>query len=270
MPEVDVARLATSWEFRPLAAFVIVLAGGLYFGVVRRLMTSGEPWAPVRSAAMAGASAVAIVGTQSGLGHYEDDWLWVHLIQYVLLGMVVPLLVVLSAPVTLVLETVRPAGRRSLERLLRGLPAQVLTHPLVGWCLFGGGFVATFRTSLLDEAAREPLLRAAIPAYVVLAGVLFLAPLLSVHPPAAERPHLIRLLTVLAAFPFFTVVAVTMISAPDTAAPVSYPRSDDRLMAASLLWAIGEIFAVVVSGIVMYRWWQTDERSVERELARLP
>ena len=39
-----------------------------------------------------GALAVAIVATQSGVGRYEDDRLWVHMVQHVLIGMVVPLL----------------------------------------------------------------------------------------------------------------------------------------------------------------------------------
>jgi putative copper resistance protein D len=52
------------------------------------------------------------VATQSGVARFEDDRLWVHMVQHTLLGLVVPLLVVLAAPLTLVLQTGGPATRR--------------------------------------------------------------------------------------------------------------------------------------------------------------
>ena len=58
---------------------------------------------------------MAVVATQSGIARYEDDRLWVHMVQHVLLGMAVPLLVVLSAPLTLALQAAGPATRHTLR-----------------------------------------------------------------------------------------------------------------------------------------------------------
>ena len=78
---------------------------------------------------MAGALAVAVVATQSGVARYEDDRLWVHMVQHSLLGMALPLLLVLSAPLTLALQTAGPATRQALRQALRSRPAHVLAHP---------------------------------------------------------------------------------------------------------------------------------------------
>ena len=83
---------------------------------------------------MAGALAVAVVATQSGIARYEDARMWVHMVQHALLGMAVPLLLVLSAPLTLALQAAGPETRHTLRTAVRSRPAHVVAHPLVAWC----------------------------------------------------------------------------------------------------------------------------------------
>ena len=80
--------------------------------------------------------------------------MWVHMVQHSLLGLLVPLLLVLAAPLTLALQSAAPPTRRSLRALLRSRPAHVIAHPVVAWALFGGGLVVIYLTSLLDLSVR--------------------------------------------------------------------------------------------------------------------
>ena len=109
--------------------------------------------------------------------------------------MAVPLLVVLSAPLTLALQTARPADPpgAAARRCAAARPACV-AHPVVAWCLFGGGLVAIYLTPLLDVAARNDPVHLLVHAHVVLSGTLFLAVLVGVDPLPRRPPFGARLL----------------------------------------------------------------------------
>jgi len=259
------ADLATGWSLDPAAASALGLTGGLYALGVHRLATRGRRWSAARSAALAGALAAGIVATQSGVGRYEDQELWVHMVQHVLLGMAVPLLVVLAAPLTLVLQTAQPGTRQVLRNVLRSPATHVLTHPLVGWALFGGSLVVLYLTPLLDLAARNDVVHLAIHVHVVAVGILFLTPLVGVDVLPRRLPHPARLLALLVAVPFHAVVGLAMMSSGSPIDPETYPGLADQRTAASLFWGAGELFTLVASAIVVRRWWAAEQRAAARE-----
>jgi cytochrome c oxidase assembly factor CtaG len=260
------ADLAFHWQIDPVALVLVAVIAVLYAVGVRRLARRGRRWRPARSAAVAGALAVAIVASQSGIARFEADRLWVHMVQHVLLGMAVPLLIVLSAPLTLALQTARPPARQTLRTALGSRPARVVTHPVVAWCLFGGGLVAIYLTPLLDVAARSDPVHLLVHAHVVVTGTLFLAVLVGVDPLPHRPPFGARLLILLAAVPFHAVVGLALLSAGSPIAPDAYPRLSDQRTAAGLFWGIGELFTVVVAGIILRQWWLGERRAEAREL----
>ena len=150
MADPTAGDLLLGWQFDPASLLLVGLSGVLYAEGVRRLAGRGRRWSPARTAAMAAALVVAVVATQSGIARHEDARMWVHMIQHVLLGMVVPLLAVLAAPLTLALQACGPATRRSLRSALRSRAAHLVAHPIVAWALFGGGLVAIYLTPVLD------------------------------------------------------------------------------------------------------------------------
>jgi putative copper resistance protein D len=269
VPAVRPIELLTDWGLDPAAAIVIALTAGLYAQGVRRLAAKGRRWSPARSAAMAGALVAATLATQSGIATHEDQRMWVHMVQHVLIAMVVPLLVTLSAPLTLALQTGRPGTRRLLRRALRSRAIRLLTHPLVGWALFGGGMAVLYLTPLLDMAAENGLVHLTIHAHMTAAGVLFLAPLLGVDPLPRRLPHPARLLALLAAVPFHAVVALAMTSATSPVAPSAYPLLADQRNAAALFWGSGELFTLIVAAVIVRQWWLSEQRATAREDAAL-
>ena len=266
---MSLTDLVTGWSLDPAAALVIGLTAALYAQAVRRLAARGRRWHRGRSVAMGAALTLAVVATQSGIARYEDHRLWVHMVQHVLIGMAVPLLVVLAAPLTLALQTARPGTRRLLRSGLHGPAARVLAHPLVGWCLFGGGMAVLYLTPLLDVAEERPLVHLAIHAHMATAGLLFLAPLLGVDPLPRRLPHPGRLLALLAAVPFHAVVGLAMTSSRHPIAPETYPLLDDQRTAAALFWGSGEIFTLVAAAVIVRQWWRAEQRAAAREDAAL-
>jgi putative membrane protein len=257
--------LVLGWRLDPAAALVLVLAGSLYVVGVRRLAARGRVWPAGRRAAMAGALVAGVVATQSGIGRYEGDRFWVHMVQHVLLGMVVPLLVVLAAPLTLALQTGAAGTRQVLRTALHSRVGRLCAHPLVGWGLFGGGLVAIYLTPLLDLAARNDAVHLLVHAHVVVSGTLFMAPIVGVDPLPRRLPYPARLLVVLVSVPFHAVVALALISANAPVAPDAYPLLSDQRTAAALFWGSGELLTVVLAAIVSRQWWVSEQRAAARE-----
>jgi putative membrane protein len=223
--------------------------GALYHLGVRRLAGRGRVWPAGRRAAMAGALVAGVVATQSGIGRYEADRFWVHMVQ----------------PVTLALQTGAPGTRRVLRAALHGRVGRVAGHPLVGWTLFGGGLVALYLTPLLDLSARNDLVHVTVHAHVVASGVLFLAPLAGVDPLPSRPPFAARLLVLLVSVPFHAIVALALISARSPAAPDAYPSLGDQRTAAALFWGSGELLTLVVAAVISRQWWVSEQRAAARD-----
>lgn len=257
--------LLLGWQLDPSSLLLVGLTGALYAVGVRRLAARGRRWSPARTAALVGALAVAVVATQSGVARHEDARMWVHMTQHTLLGMVVPLLLVLAAPLTLALQSAAPATRRSLRSLLRSRPAHVLTHPVVAWALFGGGLVAVYLTPLLDLSVRNDAVHLLVHAHVVMSGTLFLAVLVGIDPLPGRPPHAARLLALLVAVPFHAVIGLALLSAGSAIAPDAYPMLSDQRTAGGLFWGTGELFTLVVAAVIVRQWWVDERRAADRD-----
>jgi putative copper resistance protein D len=189
---------------------------------------------------------------------------------HILLGMVAPLLVGLGSPVTLALQaSTRPAKRRLL-RVLHSAPARILTHPLVGFTLFGATLVGLYLSPLFPLSLRSPVVHAAVHWHFVTAGCLFLWPLLGTDPFPRPLPHGARVLAVLAAVPFHAFLGMALLATKTPLAPDAYPSLGDQHAAAGLLWASGELMTLVTAALVLRSWMAADGREAARLDRRLP
>jgi cytochrome c oxidase assembly factor CtaG len=234
----------------PGAIVVAVVAAGVYGrGVVR--LRAKRRWPPARSAAWGAAIVVGLAA--ASLDDTTD--LRAHMVQHIGLGMVVPLLASLAAPLTLALQAGGPATSRALRNALRSPAGRALAHPVVGWALFGGGLVAVYLTPLLDVSARNPVVHTAVHAHLVLAGFLFLVPLVGTDVLPHPLPHGARLVAVLVAVPFHAFVGAALLTADRPVAPVAYPSIDRQHAAAAILMGSGELLSLVLAALVFRRWW---------------
>jgi putative copper resistance protein D len=257
--------LLLGWQLDPAALLLVGLTGVLYGRGVRRLAAHGRRWSPARSVALTAALAVAVVATQSGIARHEEARLWVHMVQHSLLGLLVPLLLVLAAPITLALQSAAPGTRRLLRTGLHTRAAHLIAHPLVAWALFGGGLAALYLTPLLDLAVRDDAVHLLVHAHVVASGALFLAVLVGVDPLPGRLPHGARLLALLVAVPFHAFVGLALLSSGSPVAPDAYPSLADQRTAAGLFWGTGELFTVVVAAVIVRQWWVGEQRAAARE-----
>jgi putative membrane protein len=144
----------------------LICAAVAYVAGVRRLRRPWNPWRTTAYFAGLLSLAVALV-----LPH--DERFTLHMAQHMLLGMLGPVFLALSAPVTLALRTLPRPTRNLLVRGLHSRAASVLAHPVTATALFVGGIVGLYFTPVYEQTLHHPLLHELVHLHFLAAGCVF-------------------------------------------------------------------------------------------------
>jgi len=275
------ARLAFDWRFDLIFGTASVVMAVVYAVGVRRLRRRGDAWATGRIVAWMTGCAVLLIATSSGIGKYAPAMFSVHMGEHMLLAMMVPILLVLGAPVTLALRTLPAAGRTgppgARDWLLAGIHspvARLLSHPLVSLPLFVGSYYALYFSGLFATALTEHWAHVLMNVHFLVVGALFFWPLVGVDPAPRRLPPAARLGLVFASVPFHAFFGVALMSSNSViggdfyrtlALPwLSDPLRDQQL-GGGLAWASGEVPLLLVVIALLVQWSRQDERSARRD-----
>lgn len=257
----------------PGAALLVGVLGGLYAAGVRRLARRDRRWSRPRSVAFGLGLAVLAVATQSALATAEAERFSVHVVQHVLLAMVAPAFLALGAPVTLALQASSRATQVVLLRVLHGRVVATLTHPVVAWLIFGGSLVVLYFSPLFELSLRSGWAHGAVHLQYLAAGGLFCWTAVGLDPMRWRLPHGARLLFVLLAVPVHAIVGLALLGGSELLAGGFYgvrPSAlADQRLGGGLLWALGDLFGVVLAGVVLAQWMTHEERVGRRTDRRL-
>jgi cytochrome c oxidase assembly factor CtaG len=168
------ASLLTSWTVEPATLVVAALAGAAFWRRARTLRGRGEPvpaWRTWLFGAGIGLLVVAVASPLDAVG--EDDLLFVHMTQHLLLGDIVPmcLLAALTGPL--------------LQPLLARLPVRrlrVLATPYVALPLWALNLGLWFLPPLFDAAERHPAVHAVFHLSLLTAGTVMWMPVFETLP----------------------------------------------------------------------------------------
>lgn len=183
-------------------------------------------WPRGRTVAWLLGCLVVLVSAASVLGH-------------VLLAVLAPVALVLGGPLTLALRAL-PARRR-LVALVRSRACRVVTHPAVAFVLLVGPFAALYLAGL-DLVV--------VDAVVLVGGYAFFWPVIGVDPGVRRLPHAGRVGVMAAVLAAFAFVAVVL--------------GNRDAVAGNVVWALGELPALVLVMVVVARWARSDEREAAR------
>ncbi len=171
----------TDWRAAPVPWAVLAMLLAVYVGGVTRLHRRGRRWSARRTTGFVAGCVVVAIALCSPLAA-RDELFPVHIVQHLLIGMLAPLLFALSAPVTLGLRTVSPGARRRLVRLLHSRLVRVLSFPPVAALVYVASLWTLYLTPLFAQTLRHPLLHEAMHVHFLLAGSLFVWPLVGLDP----------------------------------------------------------------------------------------
>ncbi|EWT01407.1 cytochrome C oxidase assembly protein [Intrasporangium oryzae NRRL B-24470] len=269
----------TAWRIEWLFLAVGLLAIGLYLAGVVRLHRRGDRWPVGRTITWVIGWLLFVYATNGVLGIYGRVAFSWHMTLHMVEAMVIPIFLVLGAPVTLALRTLRPRSDGTLgpRELLLGLIHSrflaVIGNPIFAAAFFFMSLVAFYWTGLFELALTTHTGHLIMTAHFLLAGYLFAWVLIGVDPGPKRWSPAFRLIVLFATIAFHAFFGVAMISGTTVLAPdffeylklpwVPDPLADQRT-GGSVAWAIGELPALVLALIVAAQWFRSDSADAVR------
>jgi cytochrome c oxidase assembly factor CtaG len=247
----------TKIRFHPVPLVVIVALALWYRHRVRVLAARGQVWPPVRSASWALALLILAAATLSGLDAYTTTSFSVHAVAQVGLFMLAPIFLCLAAPVTLVIAgagTVR--GEHIRARFERGVAAIVL-HPVFTWAAFAAALFVLYFSHQYRLSIEHAWILQLTNLELVVVGWLFVWPVIGVDPRPLHLAIGWRLLYVLVATVYYSVLGLAMESQQTTIAPGL--SVSDFHTGGGVLWTTGELLTIVMTIGILLQWLAVDE-----------
>lgn len=275
-----VARILFDWRFDLIFGSAAVVFAALYVAALVRLRRRGDTWPPGRAVSWLLGCLVLLFVTSSGVGRYMPAMFSMHMVVHMCLSMLIPILLVLGAPVTLALRALPAAGRDDppgmREWLLAALHSRVsrfLTNPVVATVLFVAGFYGLYLSNLFDTTASSHAGHLAMNLHFLLSGYLFYWVVIGVDPTPRPIPPLAKVAVVFASLPLHAFFGVVLMGTKKVLG-ADYYRSlglswhtdllGDQHLGGGIAWSAGEFPLVIVMLALLIQWARSDRRTAKR------
>jgi putative copper resistance protein D len=270
----------TAWRVEWLFLATGLLAVGLYVAGVVRLRRRGDAWSVLRTLSWVAGWLLFLYATNGVLGIYGRVAFSWHMTLHMVEAMVVPIFLVLGAPVTLALRTVRPRSdgtlgpREMLLALVHSRFLAVVGNPVFAAVFFFMSLVVFYWTGLFQLALETHTGHLLMTAHFVLAGYLFAWVLVGVDPGPKRWSPALRLVVLFATISFHAFFGVAMISGTTLLGGDFFPTIDipwvtdplaDQRYGGGVAWAIGELPSLVLALTVALQWFRTDSAESVRQ-----
>jgi putative membrane protein len=270
-PAVSVHTLLTGWQTDPLSLVTLAIELALavwYLVSVRRLAARGRHWAPARTACFCVGTVLIIIAVQSGLAAYDDQVFWVHVIQHLLLMNFAPILLALSAPMTLALQASSRPTQMVLLSILHNPVVEFITNPVLVVIAAYGTMLVYFLSPFYNFSLEHPLIHDLTHLHFLVSGCLFWWLVVGRDPSRWRMSYPAKLGFLAVGIPVNAILGVSLTGATVSIAPHFHSLGDTHV-GGSVLWVVGELTSLVALGIVLYQWMQYEEREAVRADRRL-
>jgi putative membrane protein len=241
---------------------ILIIAGVCYVTGVRRLRVRGDRWPRIRSLAAAGGLlCLAVAVLAAGLVTTFPA----HVVQHLLTAMLGPLLLALSAPITLALRTLPRTGRRYLLATVHSRGVKVLTRAPVVLILDVGGLYAYYLTPMYDIAHHRPWLQGLIHLHMFLAGCLLSWYLIGPDPMTRRPSTRTALIVLLIAATGHDILAKLMYAHQ---LPTAGGAPEQILIGSQIMYYGGNLIELLLATILMVTWYTRRGRALRREQRR--
>ena len=125
--------------------------------------------------------------------------------------------------------------------------------------VFGATPFALYFTGLYDATLTNLAVHEAVHVVFLAGGTLFFWPVVGLDPVPHRLPHVARLGLLFLAVPFHAFLGIALLWGGDA----------DRHLGGGIIWASGDVLALVMLGAVLGQWMAADGREARREDRRL-
>ena len=278
-PPITWGRMLTQWQPDLLWISLAVLGAGFYLAGIRALRAAGERWPIGQSISWFIGLAGMVYVTSGAPMAYGRVLFSAHMGAHMSLSMLVPIFLVLGAPITLALRTLPPredgsrGAREWLVAVLESRFLRILSFPPVAGFFFAGSLVFFYFSPLFELALRTHVGHELMHAHFLASGFLFAWVLIGLDPGPRRVGHPLRLVTLLGSMAFHSFFGVSLLSATNVLAADFFgglgrtwgpELVSDQHMGAGIAWGIGDVPAMIMAIVIAIQWSRADDREARR------
>lgn len=278
-------RVLDAWSLDPVWLLVAGLGIAAYIRAVVQLRRRGEPWPTWRGASWVVGMVLLYYVTSGAPNVYSPYLITAQTVGQGVLILTVPLLLVLSAPTSLLLRAARPRsdGSRGVREwavlVVQSRVAAVATHPIVTVALFACSMILLYTPTVLRWVLEDPVGQQWATAQFLLVGILFCQSILETGQEGRGNPYPLRLMALLVALVSLTIFGLTLLTRNDLLLPSWYgiiaegwevdPLSAQQA-AGVTLWAVVTLPALILTAILGYQWTHADREQFRNRPETIP
>ena len=275
----DATSWLTMWRWDWLWGTVAVVAILLYVGGVVRLMRRGDRWPVGRTIVWVLGWVIfiwSVCGAPGVYGRVSFSW---HMTSHMTIAMIVPILLVLAAPITLIarVESPRKDGTYGPREIVLGLVhskyVAFWANPIVAGVNFVFGLIVFYYTPLFELALTTHTGHVLMVIHFLLAGYLFAMVLIGVDPGPRKWAPALRLVVLFATMSFHAFFGVAIQSSTSLLAPgffsiIHIPWIPDPLLdqqqGGAIAWGIGDVPSLLLAMLLVLSWVRSDDAEARR------
>lgn len=270
----------TEWKFD--LAWGLVCAFGIVFYVagVMRLRGRGDKWPVGRTIAWITGMLFLFYSTNGAFNAYEKYLFSVHMLGHMMFTMLIPLVLVLGAPVTLLLRATDKRNDGSWgarEWVMWGLQtpwSKFVTNPVVAAAVFVGSLWVFYFSPMLRWATSEHLGHQWMIIHFLISGYLFSLTMIGVDPVPNRAPYPLRLVILFATMASHAFFGVTIMTGDSLFLADWFGAMgrdwgptplEDQATGGGIAWGIGELPTLALALVVAVQWSRSDRKEQKRK-----
>ncbi|MEW9053155.1 MAG: cytochrome c oxidase assembly protein [Neobacillus sp.] len=193
-------------------------------------------------------AAASVIGPIAYRSHHDFTW---HMAGHLLLGMLGPLLIALSAPMTLLLRFVNiPIGRR-ISSFLKSKFVRFLSNPIVASIFNFGGLWVLYTTDLYSEMQQNMFIHVIVHIHVFLAGYLFTISMIYIDPIAHRISHAFRATVLVLSLASHAILSKYIYAQPPAGIPQGQAETGGMLM-----YYGGDFIDLILIWVLCLQWYK--------------
>ncbi|WP_181408852.1 cytochrome c oxidase assembly protein [Schumannella soli] len=278
-PELTPLGWITTWNLDLMWALIVAFGIFFYLAGVWRLRRRGDSWPWYRPVLWVVGMLLLLWATNGMPNVYEQFLFSAHMTVHMVLSMMIPVFLVLSAPVTLAMRAIhkRSDGSRGPREWIlwavHSKYATFLSHPIIASVLFAGSLWVFYYSPLFRWATTDHLGHMWMTVHFLIVGYLFVQMLVGVDPLPYRPPYPLRLLLLLATMAMHAFFGLSIIESSGLFLADWYgamgrtwgdPPLVDQQAAGGIAWSVGELPTVSLAILVALMWSRSDAREAKR------
>lgn len=267
------------WSLTPDIVIATLLAGGIYIAGIARRPTRDDGTRVWRDTAFLGGVASVLVALGSPIDHMAEHLFSMHQIQHLLLRMIAPMLIALSAPQAMLISGLPPVLRRNAlapfagNGILRRLFAR-LTEPVAVTLIYIAALYVWEYPRYHDAALLNDGIHYTMHVTMLVAGLMFWWRIFDMRPPPAGLSYGRRLMMLW----IVTLSQIGLGAYTTVKTDLLYPAYDvvgrlfdvkpltDEAIGGFIIWMPSSMMCLGAAIIVIHMWVKQEDRAEERRM----